>query len=354
MKSYVLHAINDFHYEDTEIQDLTDGTVLVKVHAAGICGSDIPRIYKNGTYHYPLIPGHEFSGEVVKCSSKVDSVWVGKRVGVFPLIPCMKCPQCRSKKYEMCTDYSYLGSRTDGGFAEYVRVPVWNLIELPECITYEQAAMMEPMSVAVHAIRRVFGLKPLDSDETIAVYGLGTIGMLVVMFLHGMGYDNIIGVGNKDIQEKLFTEAAGEHSRYVDTRNIKFSEWTKMSEGIDIAAVFECVGRSETIGESVLAAAPGGRVQLVGNPAGDIDLQRDIYWKILRRQLTVTGTWNSSFTHEAADDWNYVLSMLQKGMLHPEKIITHRFSMPELINGFEIMRDKSEPYMKIMGYSQDK
>lgn len=84
----------------------------------------------------------------------VKPEWKNKRVGVFPLIPCGACMFCKKKQYEMCRNYSYLGSRQDGGFAEYVAVPEWNLIELPESVLFEEAVMMEPMSVAVHAIRR--------------------------------------------------------------------------------------------------------------------------------------------------------------------------------------------------------
>lgn len=137
MKAYVLHGISDYRYEEVEVPLAEPGSVLVRVRAAGICGSDIPRIYKTGAYSHPLIPGHEFAGEVVEVGECVDASWVGKRVGVFPLIPCMECPQCQQKQYEMCSHYNYLGSRTDGGFAEYVRVPKWNLIALPDSVTME-------------------------------------------------------------------------------------------------------------------------------------------------------------------------------------------------------------------------
>ena len=123
MKAYVLHGIGDLRYEDVGLPALAEGTVLVRVRAAGICGSDIPRVYRTGAYSHPLIPGHEFSGEVVRVGAGVDGAWVDKRVGVFPMIPCMGCPQCQKGQYEMCRNYNYLGSRTDGGFAEYVRVP---------------------------------------------------------------------------------------------------------------------------------------------------------------------------------------------------------------------------------------
>ena len=154
MRAYVLHGIDDLRLEETALSEIKEREVLVKVMAAGICGSDIPRIYKTGTYSYPLIPGHEFSGTVIETGLKADKKWMGKRVGIFPLIPCGECEPCRKKQYEMCRHYSYLGSRTNGGFAEYVAVPGENLIELPEEVSYEVAAMLEPMAVAVHAMRK--------------------------------------------------------------------------------------------------------------------------------------------------------------------------------------------------------
>lgn len=332
MKAYNLHAIGDLRYEEIDLPEVSDGSVLVKVRACGICGSDIPRVYKSGTYHFPTVIGHEFSGEVVAAGRNDDvaGIWFGKRVGVFPLIPCMECPPCRKQLYEMCEHYSYLGSRDNGGFAEYVRVPVWNLIELPEKVSFEQAAMLEPMAVAVHAIRRCFGensiapsvTEGMDRDISIAICGMGTIGHLVSMFLAAMGFRNI--------QEVHKGEKAADNS-------------------VDV--FFECVGRNETVIEALNAIKPGGRVQLVGNPYGNMDFQKDIYWKILRKQLTVIGTWNSSFTHDENDDWHYVLRMLSEGRIRPEKIITHRFPFEDgkLLQGFELMRDKSEPYIKVMG-----
>ena len=108
MKAYVLHGIGDYRYEEIQKPCAAAGTVLVHVKAAGICGSDIPRIYRTGAYQHPLIPGHEFAGEVVEAGEGISSSLVGKRVGVFPLIPCMSCPQCQKKQYEMCSNYSYL------------------------------------------------------------------------------------------------------------------------------------------------------------------------------------------------------------------------------------------------------
>ena len=350
MKAYVLHVINDFRYEEIEKPIAKENMVLVEVKAAGVCGSDIPRIYTAGTYSYPLIPGHEFSGVVVETGEGVDAAWAGKRVGIFPLIPCKKCPPCKKMQYEMCQHYSYLGSRTDGGFAEYVQVPVWNLIELPDIVSAEQAAMMEPMSVAVHSIRRA----EVSKEDTIAVCGLGTIGLFVVMFLLEQGCKNVLVIGNKEFQKKCIIDLGIPEENYCDTKNCDAEQWiADMTNGNGVEVFFDCVGKNDTLAQALNCTIAGGKIQLVGNPASDMHLEKSIYWKILRKQLTILGTWNSSFLHEEDDDWHYVLKCLEEQRIHPEQFITHRYPLEQLHQGMEIMRDKSEDYVKVMALIGD-
>ena len=345
MKAYALHAVNDLRYEEVELPELKEEEVLVKVKAAGVCGSDIPRIYKTGTYSYPLIPGHEFSGIVEKAGQNADKQWLGKRVGVFPLIPCRECIPCKNKRFEMCRHYNYLGSRTNGGFAEYVAVPVWNLLELPDNVTFEQAAMLEPMSVAVHAMRGA----DVHSGQTVAVLGLGTIGLLLCMFLVQAGVRNIFVIGNKQFQKQQILSLGIPEENYCDSRAEKVEEWlAERTNGYGVDVFFECVGKAETIQQAILNAAPGGTVQLIGNPASDISFEKNVYWKILRNQLTVKGSWNSSFTHSEADDWHYALKALEQGKIAPERFITKKLDFDKLEQGLVVMRDKTEEYVKIM------
>lgn len=344
MKAYVLHGINDIRLEEISRPSVKEHEVLVKVKAAGICGSDIPRIYATGTYSFPLIPGHEFSGVVEAAGGDAGQEWLGKRVGIYPLIPCGECAPCRKKQYEMCRHYNYLGSRCDGGFAEYAAVPVWNLIELPEGTSFEEAAMLEPMAVAVHAIRQM----ELSGQDTVAVIGLGTIGLLLTMFLREMGIGRILTVGNKDFQREMAAKQGIPTEDYCDSRRESADEWLqKASGGQGADVIFECVGKQDTISQAVRNVVPGGRVQLVGNPASDIQLERNDYWKILRNQLTVRGSWNSSFTHDDADDWHYVLNLLALKRVDPGRYITQTFPFERLEEGFHIMRDKSQEYVKI-------
>lgn len=342
MKAWVLHDIGDYRYEEVDIPTVSEDEVLVKVKAAGICGSDIPRVYKDGAHKMPLIIGHEFSGQVVVDAS---NFWVGKRVGVFPLIPCKECLPCKKKQYEMCRNYSYLGSRCDGGFAEYVAVPKWNLIELLENVSYEEAAMLEPMAVAVHAMRKVNPCK----EECVVVWGLGTIGTFLLMFLQETGIKNILVVGNKESQKKSVEKLGLSQECYCDSRVIDVQKWiTERTGGTGADVFFECVGKNEIVKHAVNVTAPSGRICLVGNPHSDMEIDKSSYWKILRNQLTIVGTWNSSFIYDEEDDWHYVLDRLSKKKICPAELISHRFPLAEIEKGFQIIRDKSEDYIKVM------
>lgn len=345
MKAYVLEAVNKLEYKETDTPQLNPGEVLVEVQAAGICGSDIPRIFTTGTYHFPTIPGHEFSGKVIQACDEAGQSWIGKRVGIFPLIPCKKCPCCQEEKYEMCSNYNYLGSRCDGGFAEYVAVPIWNLIELPEAVSYEEAAMLEPASVSLHALRQI----NLEGIFTVALFGLGTIGIMIAQWLHIHGIKTLVATGHNNKHGELMQKVTSSSYVYIDARENGVVEHilNKTSQdGVDV--VIDCVGSSQSLAEALECVRPGGQVLIVANPKGDLQLDKNTYWKILRRQITLTGTWNSTFTHSAQDDWNTVIKACAEGKLHLEELITHLLPFEELHQGLEIMQSGREYRNKVM------
>jgi len=345
MKAYNLHGINDLRFEEIAEPTCKDGSVIVRVWAAGICGSDLPRIYKTGTYHFPTVPGHEFSGEVCQVGKNVSENWIGKRVGVFPLIPCMKCSCCKNMKYEMCSNYNYLGSRCNGGFAEYVEVPEWNLIEIPGNVSFEQAAMLEPLAVATHAIRQ----SNVKVGDTVSIIGLGTIGLLITMILKEMGITDFFCIGNKEFQKEKIVEIGLNEDTFINSKESNVNKWIfENTNGAGVDVCFECVGKTETIIQAIESVIPSGTVQLVGNPALEIVIPKDTYWRILRKELKIIGTWNSSFTHSNNDDWNYIIDKMSVGAIHPEMTITHKLSFDELEKGLLVMNTKSEEYIKVM------
>lgn len=345
MKAWVLHDINDIRLEEVERPSIGKNEVLISVKACGICGSDIPRIYSIGAHKMPLIPGHEFAGEVVQAGAGADQVWVGKRVGVFPLIPCRACPACSRAKYEICAHYDYLGSRRDGAFAEYVAAPAWNLLELPDNVPYEAAAMLEPMAVAVHAMRRV----PIHDSASVLVYGAGTIGMLLTMFLLEHKRSAVFVIGNKQFQREMLMKIGLPENQFCDGTATDAALWIQtktQGQGADV--VFECVGKNDTISQSIKCVRPAGHVCVIGNPRTDLFLDKEVYWRILRKQITVKGTWNSSFQANSNDDWNYIIQKLRQGTILPQKLITHSLPINRLEEGLHIMRDKTQNYVKIM------
>ena len=359
MKAQVLYGIDNLKYSVVDTPSAGLGEALVKVARCGICGSDIPRIYKTGAHNMPLIPGHEFSGRVVACDSRPDLV--GKRVSVFPLIPCNKCDQCRQQHYEMCENYNYLGSRSDGGFAEYVVAPVWNLVPVPDEVSDDDAAMLEPLCVAIHALRQI-GLLGEDAEvgKSVAVCGLGTIGLLVVLLLKDMGFQQLFCIGNKDVQRHMLLKMGCSSEQFIDVRYADPVEAIMQRTGCrGVDYYMECIGSSESYAQAVKCMAPFGQVMLVGNPASDMELPREVYWRILRNQMALRGTWNSRFCgiDSTSNDWSFAIERLVdwfsrraagETQMLPGDLITHRFGLENMGDGLDIMRRKSEEYVKIM------
>ncbi|MBQ7464360.1 MAG: galactitol-1-phosphate 5-dehydrogenase [Lachnospiraceae bacterium] len=350
MKAWVLHDIGDIRYEDVDVPVAAPGEVRIRVAAAGICGSDIPRIFETGAHRMPLIPGHEFAGTVVDTGKGVAAFRSGKRVAVFPKIACKKCRMCREGHPELCTDYDYTGSRRDGAFAEYVTVPAENLLELPDSISFEQAAMLEPLAVAANAVRTGCFAVP----KTAAVCGAGPIGLAVVMMLKHLGCESVFLIANKDAQkERAGLFGIGDEA-FCDSRYKDPSKWLSDVTDGGAEVYFECVGNNESIYYGIEGLAPEGRLVLVGNPASDMSFSRDTYWKILRNRLTLSGIWNSSFSQadqdpeECGDDWHFVLRMIAEGGISPEKLISHRFPLEELDEALGVMKDRKSDRCKVM------
>lgn len=354
-KAWVLHNVGDIRYEEVEKPLPSAGEVLIRVMTAGICSSDIPRIYTTGTHKMPLVPGHEFSGVVTEVGSNADPALIGRRVAVYPKISCGKCAKCLEGHPEMCVDYDYTGSRRDGAFAEYVTVPVQNLMELPDDVTFEQGAMIEPMAVAVNA----FFTGICDSrsvvmlDSPVAVCGLGPIGLMLIMLLKDMGYENILAIGNRGSQLDLAKTLGVKDNLLIDSRSENVQDRIRLLTGESLACFYECTGRNEGAVYGMESLSTGGKLILVGNPDTDMSFAKDTYWNILKNQITVCGIWNSTFPHAGADelkvdDWTYALEKIKTGKINPEKLISHRLSLHELEKGLLIMRDRTEDRCKIM------
>lgn len=342
MKACVLHAVGDLRCEAVPEPVPAPGIVLVAVRACGVCGSDIPRVFEKGTYRFPTIPGHEMAGKAVAVGAGVRADLAGTAVAVFPLIPCRACPACEIGAYAQCADYDYLGSRCDGGFAEYLAAPEWNLQPIPAGVSYEAAAMAEPAAVAAHALRQA----ALDLGDTVAIFGAGPIGVMLAMWARIWGAARILLIDIDDAR-LAFARQLGFASTF-NPRTGDAAAWIRDTTQHGADVVVEASGSSAAFEQSMLSARTFGRVVLMGNPAGEMRLSQKAYWAILRNELKVSGTWNSAYCALPRNEWRLALDAMASGALNVEPLITHRVSLPELPEAMAAMRDRRVFMNKLM------
>lgn len=341
MKALVLKANAQLEYMDVPMPvKPSENSCLVRVAACGICGSDLQRAFEHGAYHYPLVMGHEFSGTIEESfqGSRYDP---GQRVAAFPLIPCMKCSACQTGDYAQCTSYSYLGSRCDGGFAEYVYVHEEYLFPVPDDVDILHAAMTEPCAVALHGVRKL----NITGGETAAVYGGGPIGTIAAQWLRLRGCRRIIII---EVEKKKLEIARDMGFIAVDgsaTDPVEAVRESTGGEGAD--KVVEACGLPLTCRQAVQSTGRFGEVVLLGNISGDFTISGRDFSSILRKELRLYGTWNSKVTPRGRDDWSAVLAHMDRELL-VKPLISHTPWLAEGPEIFQRMFKKTEFFNKVI------
>ncbi len=339
MKALNLHGIGDLRYEDVPMPRRKEGEVLLKIRAVGICGSDIPRVFKKGTYQFPTIIGHEFAGEIVEAG---EAGLIGQGASVFPLLPCGKCEACQTEHYAQCSQYDYYGSRRDGAMAEYLAVRKENLCLMPEGVSYEEAAMCEPAAVALHAFQK----SGAGVGDTVLIYGVGTIGLILAQWARAAGVKNILLAARTDDKVE-FAKKLG-FPLVLNVRKDRLEEFVEdLTDGQGADACIEGTGESESWEACIRAARNFGTVVSMGNPMGAMSLSQDGYWKILRKELHIVGTWNSNFG-QRHNDWKQALWGMQEKKMDLLPLITHRFPLREYREAFRMVHERREMYCKVM------
>lgn len=311
MKAAVLYKINDIRYDEVPDPVPGIGETLIKIMAAGICGSDISRVFDKGAYHYPIIIGHEFAG--------FDEN-TGKKAVIFPLLPCKKCPMCQIGEYVCCENYDYYGSRRDGGFAEYLAVKNENILYVNENIPYDILAMCEPAAIGLHCVY----LSNIKTGDSVLITGAGAIGLI-------MGYIAKIN-GAKKV---YFTDIDERKLNYAE--NLGFDIYKNQKTDVFI----EGTGVASALETGLESIKPFGNVVLMGNPLENLNISQKSYWHILRKQLVLKGSWNSMF-NSFRNEWQIVLDLIGSGRLPLENMISHRFKLSQCVKAFELLKNKTE------------
>ncbi|NLO82373.1 MAG: galactitol-1-phosphate 5-dehydrogenase [Clostridiales bacterium] len=335
MKAAVLHDQRDIRYDEIVVPDIKEDEILVKVKATGICGSDIPRVLGSAAHYYPIVLGHEFSGEVVEVGSQVTNVKAGDRISGAPLIPCHKCIDCTRGHFSQCKHYSFIGSRVDGSWAEYVKMPGINAIKLPEKVSFVQGAFFEPTTVALHGL---FVMDFRGGYDT-AIVGMGTIGLLTLQCARILGARRIFAF---DIDNKRLDIARDYGADVcINTGDDDFREKVnELTRGRGFDMVIETAGVEFTEKLCLEIAANKGNVMFIGTPSRPITLQPREFEHINRKELTVRGSWMSYSAPFPGREWELAGCYFAKGLIRIEELIDR---IVPLEDAAEVFKDFEVP-----------
>lgn len=343
MKAARLHQIGDFRCDQVVIPEPQGEELLLRVGACGVCGSDLPRVFEHGSSNgkYPLTIGHEFAGEVVAVGPEADPALIGVKGAVFPLIPCRQCTSCITGNYAMCEDYDYLGSRRDGGFAEYCLIPSkWHLIPSSRG-DMEALAMTEPACVAQHAVRR----SGVQTGQYLVIFGAGPIGIMAARWAELFGCRVLL----VDVaQEKVaFARDKGFDAVNSNTQNV--AEYVRGQNGGKLAdAAIEGTGFGSALERCIDCVRACGSVALLGNPRQQTVVAGKFHSAILRKELNIHGIWNSSRAPYPVDEWTNTVHMMDEGKFQVRDLITHRLKLEELPQALQEIRSGSLKIVKAM------
>ena len=330
MKAAVLESTRTLVCKEVETPQPIAGEVLVRVAYCGVCGSDVPR-YLDGTVHgFPLILGHEFSGEVVAVGPEADESLIGMRVAGIPLVPCMDCPDCTEGNYSLCKQYGFVGSRCNGAYAEYVAIPQQNVYPLSDDIPFLQAAFFEPASVAQHAINLVVP----KAGMTAAVVGCGTIGIFVAQILQAMGLE-VTGLARREVRLAAARSAGVAHLCDTSQEGWEASLLKSLPKG-GFDYVFDTSGNDSLMVKSFELAANKAKICMVGTPKRSREFTVAEWENLNRKELLVTGSWMSYSAPFPGKEWREVADAFASKVLRvTDEMIDGIYSLEEIVVGME-------------------
>lgn len=340
MKALVLKEYHQLSYEDVPEPHYGPDDLLVQVKACAICGSDVHGLDgSTGRRQPPIIMGHEASGVVAAVGERVQGFAPGDRITFDSTIYCGRCHFCRQGRINLCDNRRVLGVscddyRQNGALAEFVAVPSHIAYHLPEGVSFEQAALVEPVSIAVHAV----SLAPLNLGDTAVVVGVGTIGLLIIQILRTAGCGQIIALdidhGKFDLARR-FGAAVCWDPREEDL--IQRIRSVTKGRGADLA--FDAVGLSFTVGQAAGLLRKGGALVLVGNlsPQADLPLQ-----SVVTREIALYGSCASS------GEYPICLELIQQGKVDVNSLISATAPLRDGAEWFQRLYNKEPGLLKVV------
>ena len=340
MKAVIRRGPKKVSIVEKDVPEPGKGEVVVKVAFTGICGSDTHRFIEDNPKWDTLVLGHEFSGVIHAVGEAVDEMAVGDKVTAAPLVPCHECDACARGDFSLCEGYTFVGSRIDGSFAEYVKVPVENIVPLGADFPLEKGAFIEPVTVCLHPILRLDNLL----GQTVVVTGLGAIGLLAVQIFKSMGARHIIA--SDIVPEKLKMATRMGATRTVNVTKERLEEILDDLGGADV--VFESSGSNPAKLSAVRVAKGRGTVLLVGTSPRDITFEAALFERITRKELNIVGSWMNYSAPWPGSEWRTAVWLLKEGLIDTEPLTTHRFDIEDFQKGLDVIFDGEELFIKII------
>lgn len=317
MKSVVVHAGGKMTVEECPMPVIsTADDVLVRIAYSGLCGSDIPRIFANSSHFYPITLGHEFSGQVVSTGEDIHDLQEGDAVACVPLLPCFQCEECKQTAYSQCKHYQFIGSRRHGGHAEYVVVPRHNLFKLPQGASLLHGAFLEPVTVGLHALKLAGGCR----GKEVIVIGAGTIGQLIIQAASASGASSVTAIDINPQRLALARETGASHafnSATTGADDIRQQTHERRFNQL----IIETAGTPQTVALSLDIAGPKAQVALVGTLHKDLTLNVATFSHILRKELTLLGSWMNYSAPWPGSEWQQAMQLFAENKLNLEPLI---------------------------------
>eukprot|EP01094_Clydonella_sp_ATCC50884_P022424 TRINITY_DN5137_c0_g1_i1.p1 TRINITY_DN5137_c0_g1~~TRINITY_DN5137_c0_g1_i1.p1 ORF type:complete len:348 (-),score=96.40 TRINITY_DN5137_c0_g1_i1:196-1239(-) len=334
----VLHGIDDLRLENVDLPILKENDVLVRVRSVGICGSDV-HYWKHGrigdfVVNAPMVLGHESAGEVVAVGASVRGLAAGDRVALEPGVPCRVCTHCKSGRYNLCAEVRFLATPpVHGSMANFVAHPADFCFKLPDHVSFDEGAMLEPLSVGLHAAQR----GGVSLGHTVLIVGAGPIGLMCMIAAKACGATRVL---MSDLKSSRLAVARqlGAHDTFC------VGEAPTLEEAIASGAVprpdvtFECSGAQRAIATAIKATASGGVVVLVGLGAAEVTIP---IIDAATREVDLRGIFRYANTYPKA------LALVSSGVVDVKPVVTHRFPLEEMLQAFEIAHSASDGAIKV-------
>ncbi len=340
MKALLLTEYMHLELTDVAVPAIGPRDVLIRVRSCGICGSDVHGIDgSTGRRIPPVVMGHEAAGAIAEVGSDAGDWRPGDRVTFDSTISCGECAFCLTGDINLCDNRQVLGVscgdyRRHGAFAEYVAVPARILYRLPDTLSFDHAAMIEAVSVAVHAVN----LTPVSPGDTAVVVGCGMIGQLTIQAAKAAGFAAVIGVDVDDARLEV-ARAAGADTVLNSRTSDAPAEIRALTNGRGADAVLEAVGMTAPIQTAIAAVRKGGTVTLIGNFSGQIDLPLQ---QVVTRQIRLQGSCAS------AGEYPKCIELMASGKIRVDNLISAHTPLEDAASWFDRLYRHEPNLMKVI------